>query len=147
MVNNESLPKYYRYARSIAKDLGDDLLHHVLIKIHGKEIKHLDAYIYRTMLNEFRNKSSEFNKQYKSKEPIIEYHNSGGYDVHLLNKIFLQLEMEGYSIEVNIFKDCFLNSSIRTVSEKTQVDRRTITKICKFIQNEITTRYRQLDNH
>lgn len=146
MISTESLPKYYRYARSIAKDLGDDLLHHVILKIHGKSINHIDSYIYRTMLNEFNNKNSEFNKTYRSKEPVVEYHESNGYDVHILNKIFLQLEMEGYKLEVRIFKDCYLGSSIRTMSDQMNVDRRTIRKICKFVQDEITTRYRQLDN-
>ena len=68
------------------------------------------------------------------------------YDSQLLHKILLQLEIEGYATEVRVYKDCIFNSSIYVLSKKSKVNRRTITKICKFIENEIRIRYERLDN-
>lgn len=146
-MNIQNIDKYYKYARSIAKELGEDLLHHVIINLQGKKITHLDAYIYRAMRNEWVNPKSSFNKLYKSQEDIIEYSDSTvRYDSILLHKILLELETEGYGVEVDVFKDCYLASSVNDVAIRTKTNHRTIIKICNFVKNEIICRYKQLDN-
>lgn len=146
-MNLENLEKYYKYARSIANDLGEDLLHHVLLNIQGKKIEHIDAYIYRSMRNEWVNQKSRFNKLYRFKDEIIDYSESCvKYDAILLHKILLELENEGMELEVTVFKDCYLGSSINDVSIRTKTCHRTIIKICNFVKDEIIHRYKQLDN-
>lgn len=139
--------KYYKYARSIAGSLGNDLYHHVLIKIQGKEVKHMDSYIYRSMLNEFHDKKSSFSKLYN---PIvvdkIDDIESKSYDVLILYSILLSLENEGFTLEVAVFKDCYFGSSVQKVVNKTKLSKRTIVKICTFVKSEIVKRYGTMDN-
>jgi hypothetical protein len=140
--------KYYKYARKIAGCLGDDLFHHVYIKIQGKDIQHLDSYIFTAMRNEFHDKRSSFYKQYRQTHQEIEnntvqeeFEQINNYDTITLQTVLLSLEIEGYEIEVKTFKECYFIGSKRSFSIKTGIDIRTIDKICNFVINEIKKRY------
>jgi hypothetical protein len=140
--------KYYKYARKIAGCLGDDLFHHVYIKIQGKDIQHLDSYIFTAMRNEFHDKRSSFYKQYRQTHQAIENNtvqeeieHINNYDTITLQTVLLSLEIEGYEIEVKTFKECYFIGSKRSFSIKTGIDIRTIDKICNFVINEIKKRY------
>lgn len=99
------------------------------------------------MRNEWIDQGSSFNKLYNPKEQIVEYSESTiKYDSILLHKILLELENEGYDVEVTVFKDCYLGSSINDVANKTKTHRETILKICNFVKNEILNRYKLLDS-
>jgi hypothetical protein len=140
--------KYYKYARKIAGSLGEDLFHHVYIKIQGKDIQHLDSYIFTAMRNEFHDKRSSFYKQYRQQHQEIESNtvqeeieHINNYDTITLQTVLLSLEIEGYEIEVKTFKECYFIGSKRSFSIKTGIDIRTIDKICNFVINEIKKRY------
>ena len=149
-MTNKSIEKYYRYAEFLAGENGKDLLHHVYLDLPDN-IRHQDAYIWKCLVNAYYNKNSTYNKLYTSlgvelfedvelihEEPCL-------FDAQLLHKILLQLEIEGYTTEVKVYKDCILNSSMYVLSKKTKVCRQTITKIVNFIENEIRERYALLD--
>jgi len=150
LINN--LDKYYAYAERISKDLGKDIVHHLATEI-PEDVKHPSAYIKTCIRNSFFNKRSTFNKLYlhafedelQEIEDITVHFKT--YDAILLHKIFLEMEIEGNTLEVSIFKDCYLGSSIREFSNETNIDRRIITKICKFVQDEVFRRYTELDSH
>jgi hypothetical protein len=140
--------KYYKYARKIAGSLGEDLFHHVYIKIQGKDIQNLDSYIFTAMRNEFHDKRSSFYKQYRQTHQEIEnntvqeeFEQINNYDTITLQTVLLSLEIEGYEIEVKTFKECYFIGSKRSFSIKTGIDIRTIDKICNFVINEIKKRY------
>ena len=150
-MTNKSIEKYYRYAEYLAGKNGKDLLHHVYLELPDN-IRHEDAYVWKCLVHAYYGKNSTYNKLYnplgteliedveqKFEDPCL-------FDSQLLHKILLQLEIEGFTTEVRVFKDCTLNSSIRVLSAKSKINRRTITKICKFIENEIRIRYERLDN-
>jgi hypothetical protein len=140
--------KYYKYAKKIAGCLGEDLFHHVYLKIQGKDIQHLDSYIFTAMRNEFHDKRSSFYKQYRQTHQEIENNTVqeeieqiNNYDTITLQTVLLSLEIEGYEIEVKTFKECYFIGSKRSFSIKTGIDIRTIDKICNFVINEIKKRY------
>jgi hypothetical protein len=135
-----NLEKLYKYAKSIAGDDGEDLLHHCFLLIQGKEIKHFETYLYRVMLNEYTNKKSSYNKQLQTIVEVDESETSE-YDINTLHTILLILENEGYQMHVKIFKECYFVSSISSFSKKTNIDRRVIAKICNFVKSEIKKRY------
>ncbi len=145
-VNNIEL--YYSYAERIAPGYGHDIVHHICTEIPNK-VDNIDAYVHTSIRNAYRNKHSSFNRLFNPqliKElPDIE---SDGvtYDSILLHTIFLEMEIEGFSLEVSVFKDCYFGSSIAKFSKKTGINERTIVKICKFVRNEIIRRYTVLDN-
>lgn len=146
----EQIAKYYGYAQSIAGDLGADLFHHILCDLPDN-IQHMDAYIFRSMFNAWINNKSSFNKLYRipdyidpsDQAEIIQHHSK--YDSFLLHKILLELEIEGFDTEVMLYKEVRLTSNIVKVSERIGINRRTITKIINFIEDEIRTRYANLD--
>jgi hypothetical protein len=148
-VNN--IERYYQYAERIAPGYGHDIVHHIATEIKDN-VKNIDAYVETCIRNSYRNKKSSFNRLYRPHiyeelADVQEYeYNGSKYDAILLHRIFLEMEMQGFDLHVSVFKDCFLGGSIRKFSERTQIDRRTITKICKFAQNEIIRRYTELDN-
>lgn len=150
-LSNEQISKYYSQAKTIAGELGNDLLHHVILKL-PTELKHPDTYIFKCMINEWIDPQSKFNKLHRLNNPYIsedieEYiaEPFTKYDAILLHKILLELEIEGYILEVAVYKESALVSSYSKVSRNTKVNRITITKICKFVENEIRTRYALLD--
>ena len=132
--------KLYKYARKIAGEDGEDLLHHCFLLVYNKEIEHFETYMYRVMLNEFTNQNSSYNKQ---RQTIVEVDEteSSEYDINTLHTILLQLETEGYQMHVKIFKECYFVSSISSFSNKSNIDRRVIAKICNFVKQEIKKRY------
>jgi hypothetical protein len=146
-----SIDEFYQYAEKIAPGYGKDIVHHIATELPN-DIKNINAYVHTSIRNAWRNKRSSFNKIYRPQQyqelpdvPEIEY-NGTKYDAILLHRIFLELEIEGYSLEVSVFKDCYLGSSITAFAEKTDIDYRVIKKICNFTKNEIIKRYRELDN-
>ena len=149
-IKSKDIDIYYKLARNIAGELGDDLLHQVLLNIPStKRIDNMTTYIWRSLRNEFYNRNSQFNRLYKPHQEIrldqdFEQIEStiSNYDIFTLHTILLQLEIEGYEMEVQIFKDCRLTKSNRAIAKKTQVDVRTLEKICKFVESEIKQRYK-----
>ena len=139
------IERYYGYARSIAGENGNDLLHQVLLRlpdtldtsIHQR----LDRYIYLCLKNEFINKNSEFNKLYNppDAQPIESV--GSGYDAIQLHYILLQLEVEGFEKEVSIFKEAYFSTNEFTVSKKDGMSRHKVKMVCNFIKNEIQKRY------
>jgi hypothetical protein len=146
----DRIEQYYDYAERIAPGLGRDIVHHIAMEL-PQNIQNIDAYVHTSIRNAYRNKRSSFNRLYRPEDyselPDIQdvSYNDKTYDAILLHTVLLELEIEGYSLYVSVFKDCYLGSSIRDFAERTGIDRRTITKICKFVQNEITKRYSDLD--
>tara|TARA_R110000868_G_scaffold279203_1_gene539290 strand:- start:33794 stop:34243 length:450 start_codon:yes stop_codon:yes gene_type:complete len=140
----------YLYANRIAGELGNDLVHHVYLETQGKHFNNRNAYFKTCIRNQYYNKDSTFNKLYRLDE--LELHDiedvhiiSDNYDSQLLHRIFLQLEMEGYSNQVQVYKDCKLVGSIHRFSKESKINERTITKICNFVHNEIIRRYNDMD--
>jgi hypothetical protein len=145
-----SFDEIYSYANKIAGELGNDLVHHVYLKMHDKSIKNHNAYFKTCIKNDYYNKDSTFNRLYRLDELEINdiedvYVISDNYDSQLLHKIFLQLEIEGYSKHVQVYKDCKLVGSVSKFTKASKINERTITKICKFVHNEIIKRYNALD--
>lgn len=145
-LTTDQINKYYGYAYSIAGDLYMDLFHHVYLELPDN-IKHPDAYIYRSMFNAYTNKKSTFNKLYHitDNEPCdsvpITTSSHSKYDSFLLHKILLELEQDGFDREVLVYKEVKFTSNIVEFSKKVNINRRTISKIINFIDNEIRTRY------
>tara|TARA_R110000772_G_scaffold123755_14_gene230175 strand:- start:2695 stop:3153 length:459 start_codon:yes stop_codon:yes gene_type:complete len=145
------LDKYYGYARKIAGKLGEDLLHHVICenglleKLKDVHLNAVDRYVYLTLLNEYTNKKSKFYRLYirPELEPVeIDDAPTKGYDTIPINTILLILELEGYELEVKVFRECyFLNRSELSFSKRSGTDYRAIQKMCKFVKNEIRKRY------
>jgi len=150
-LTHAQITKYYGYAQSIAGDLGPDLFHHILCALPDN-IQHMDAYIFRSMFNAWINNKSSFNKLYRipdyidpcDQEEIIQHHSK--YDSFLLHKILLDLEIEGFDTEVLLYKEVRLTSNIVKVSKRIGVNRRTISKIVNFIEDEIRHRYADMDS-
>lgn len=150
-MTNKSIEKYYRYAKSIAGEQGEDLFHHVFLDLPDK-MNYPDSYVWTCLWNSYHNKLSTYNLQNNPKfvfdvpevEEVIEL--CVKYDSLLLHKILLQMEIEGYNVEVKVYKDCTLNSNISAFSKKAKLNARTITKICNFVEQEIRIRYALLDN-
>jgi hypothetical protein len=95
------------------------------------------------MVNEYRNKSSAFNKQFNIKQKYIEIGEteSSGYCVDRVHKLLLELKIEGYSREVNVFTECFFNGGRNAFAKKTGLDWKVIDKICNFVKQELIKRY------
>jgi len=141
----DNIDYFYRYAESLCPSLGRDVVHHVSTEI-PLELNHPKTYITQSIRNALFNKYSSFNKLYNPTDEEIHYSDEGQkYDALLLHRILLELEIDGYSLHVSVFKDCYLGTSINSVAQKTKTDRRYIKKICKFVQNEIRTRYTELE--
>ena len=138
----EQLDYFYRYAESISPSLGKDVVHHIATEI-PQDLKHPKTYITTCIRNAIFNKESTFNKLYNPQDVFFDCEQIGlrKYDAMTLHKILLELEIEGYSLHVSVFKDCFLGTSISQVAQKTNTDRRYIKKICTFVQKEIQERY------
>ena len=152
-MTDKSIEKYYRYAEFLAGENGKDLLHHVYLEL-PEDLSHInnpDTYIQKCLFHAYYGKTSSYNKlqtllvseltddiEQTHEEPCL-------FDSQLLHKILLQLEIEGYVLEVRVYKDCKLNISIRSLSKKLDIDRRDVTKIVNFIENEIRERYALLD--
>tara|TARA_R110002020_G_C15993039_1_gene749497 strand:- start:247 stop:705 length:459 start_codon:yes stop_codon:yes gene_type:complete len=146
---NYNLDKYYGYARKIAGDLGEDLVHHLVIE--GDILNRLqtvqakDRYMYVTLFNAYTNSSSSFYKKYiKPTKEIIEADTtpSSGYDIIPIHTILLSLENEGNNMEVKVFKECYLlGKSEYEFSKRSGIDYRVIVKMCNYIKNEIRERY------
>lgn len=144
------LNEVYLYAKRIAGELGNDLVHHVYLESYHQNPKNKTAYLKNSIKYQYYNKNSTFNKLYRLDEcdlnDIEDVHViSDNYDSQLLHKILLQLEMEGYSKQVQVYKDCKLVGSVYNFSRESKISRQTITKICNFVHNEIITRYNALD--
>jgi len=145
----ENLDKYYAYAKKIAGDLGEDLLHYLIAeknlieKTSSENCKHVDSYVYTALRNEFYSKTDKFNKIYRpNNDTDFDDTPSGGYDSVAMHTILLKLEIEGYNMEVKVFKECYLlNSNEYDFSRRSKTDRRSIENICKFVKNEIKERY------
>jgi len=153
-MTTKSIEKYYRYAEFLAGENGKDLLHHVYLELPEdlSYIKNPDTYIQKCLFHAYYGKTSSYNKLHNllvselTDDIEQTYEEPCLFDSQLLHKILLQLEIEGYTTEVRVYKDCMLNSSIRVLSKKSNIHRQTITKICKFIENEIRIRYERLDS-
>jgi len=147
----QRLDKYYGYAFKIAGALGEDLMHHVIIE--NKLIERcdkvnenaLDRYVYLALEREYHSKKSKFFRLYIKPERNVQDFDdtpTKGYDTIKLHTFLLQLENEGYSMEVRVFKECYLlGSSEYEFSKRSNTHRDSIRKICKFIKNEIVKRY------
>lgn len=150
-MNIENIDELYTYAKHLAGDLGCDLVHHVLVEQVNKRYSKDLAYTKYCIRNAYYNPKSTFNKLYN---PLgmdelhdIEdiHHDTNNYDSQLLHRIFLELELEGYGLEVQVYKDCTLVGSLTKLSKSTKLNPRTITKITKFVHNEIIRRYTELE--
>jgi len=138
------LDKYYGYARSIAGSDGVDLLHDLLLRL-PKNLdtsipQRLDRYIYLSLSNEYHNKKSAFNKLYYPLKEEVEYF-EGGYDIVQLNKILLELEIDGFEKEVMIFRDSYFGSNEYTVSKQENMTRYKVKRACDTIKQQIKERY------
>lgn len=146
-----SIEKYYQYAKGIARDKGEDLLHHLIVesnileKLKNVHAKARDRYMYRALLNEYTNKKSKFYRVYiRPDVEKIEPDTSpvNGYDIIPVHTILLSLENEGYKLEVKVFKECYLTKTNKSeLARRTGTDKRAITAICDFVKNEIKKRY------
>jgi len=147
----DNLNKYYGYARKIAGDLGEDLLHYLIaekgliektVKVHPNA---LDRYVYTSLLRTFTDKSGMFYRSYLKplREPVeIDDTPAKGYDSIAMHTILLKLENEGYNLEVKVFKECYLlGRSELSFSKRSGTDYRVIRKMCKFVKDEIKKRY------
>ena len=125
----ERIDKYYGYARKIAGDLGEDLMHHVILEsdlLNKSEQVHenaLNRYVHVTLQNAYTNRR-------------------GGFDIMPVHTILLALENEGHKLEVKVFKECYLlGKSELSFSKRTNTDYRVIRKMCKFVKDQIKERY------
>lgn len=146
----DRIESFYSYAERLAPGYGHDVVHHI-IDIIPSNIKQIDPYVKKTIRNELFNRSSSFNRLFR---PIhfnelvdVEQIESSieNYDAILLHRIFLEMEIDGYELEVKVFKDCYLGSSVDGFSKQSKLSRKTITKICNFVKHEIIRRYTELD--
>jgi len=148
-----NIQKLYKYANSIAGELGPDLFHHVYLELAGKEIEFPETYFYTVMSREFKNADSKFNKQHRIREsgsfPALpdEETEFPNYDIFLLYNIFQQLDNEGYGMEVQVYKECKFNTSAIHLAQATGVNKRTILKICNFVKHQIKTRYESIESN
>lgn len=150
-MNIENIDELYSYAKRIAGCLGCDLVHHVLLEMPDKPIRNRTTYLKACIRYQYFNRESTFNKLYN---PIgldeisdIEdvHHQPDKYDSQLLHRILLEMEREGYGMEVQVYKDCTLVSSVVGFARNVNLNPRTITKITKFVHNEIIRRYTELE--
>ena len=138
--------KLYAFAYKIAGQNGDDLLHHTLVEndfFRKVDAVNIYAYIYQVMRNEYYNKKSNFNKKYNLRQDEIEVFefDSTGYSIQDVHRILLQLENEGYNMQVSVFRESFFNIGLNKLAERTDVHQRTIRRINKWVSNEIKQRY------
>ena len=147
------MDKLYSIAKSIAGELGKDLVHHTFLLMPDIDLQNNAGYFVRSMINEYYNKNSKFNKLYSVNsypltDNIQDEFNTDCviYDANLLHKIFLELESEGLAYEVGIFKESTLVSSQTKVAKRLKKSRcMTIHPICKMITEEIRKRYEVLN--
>lgn len=147
----QRIDKYYGYSKKIAGSLGSDLMHFLisdkdlLEKVEKVNDKALDRYVYLALHREYTDKSSKFYKKYIKPDTCtvqIDDTPSNGYDTIPIHKILLQLEIEGYELQVKVFKNCyFLGVSEFEFSRRSGTDYRAIKKICNFVKDEIRKRY------
>jgi hypothetical protein len=147
----ERIDKYYGYAHKIAGDLGQDLVHFLisdkglLEKTKNVHQKALDRYVHVSLEREYRDKSSKFYKKYVKPDVStdqIDDTPTKGYDTIPIHRILLELEIEGHTYEVKVFKQCyFLNISELEFSRRSAVDYRVIRKMCTFVKDQIRERY------
>lgn len=146
----DNIESFYCYAECLAPGYGHDVVHHI-IDIVPDNVKQIEPYVKKTIRNELFNRKSSFNKLFRpiNLDELIDveqiefkYKN---YDAILLHRIFLEMEIEGYELQVQVFKDCYFGSSVYSFSKQSKLSRKFITKICKFVQDEIIRRYTLLD--
>lgn len=150
-MNTENIQELYAYAKRIAGELGQDIVHHILLEHTNRQYPKQTAYLKSCIKNAHYNPKSTFNKLYNPHrmDELIDiediHHQSDNYDPQLLHRIFLQLEMEGYELEVQVYKDCTFVTNEHQFSINSNLSRKTITKITKFVHNEIIRRYTELE--
>lgn len=146
----DRIESFYAYAERLAPGYGHDVVHHI-IDIVPSNVKQIDPYVKKTIRNELFRRNSSFNRLFR---PIhfnelvdVEQIESSieNYDAILLHRIFLEMEIDGYGLEVKVFKDCYLGSNISNFSKQSKLSRRFVTKICNFVKYEIIRRYTELD--
>lgn len=146
----DRIESFYIYAERLAPGYGHDVVHHIIDSVPDK-VEYLDTYVKKSIYNELFRRNSSFNRLFRpihfnelvdveQVESFIE-----NYDAILLHRIFLEMEIDGYGLEVKVFKDCYLGSSVTQYCKRIKMNHRTITKICNFVKNEIIRRYTELD--
>jgi DNA-directed RNA polymerase specialized sigma24 family protein len=138
-ISNEDYKRFLVMAKVIAGKDAQDILHDSLIKIEGKFIRDFDSYLFRTMKNCYL----DFLKREKkiALAPIVEYFETETPSIDYLNQVLLQLENEGYKEQVAIFKEAYFVSNRHKVAKRTKRNYKTVSKYCRFIQEEIKKRY------
>lgn len=137
--------RLYKYANKIAGTNGADLLHHCLANFDTSKAKDFYSYMYGVMRNQYIDKKSSFNKLFLRQEiPDFNIDSIDSYDINILHTILHELEIQGYKNEVSLFKECKFVSSVYQVSLKRKIPRARLTKICKFIIDEIHRTYPKL---
>lgn len=146
MIDLKHIDKYYLIANKIGGELGNDLLHHVLINFENKRNLsgvELTKYLTTILKNEFRNPKSTFNRLYQCVGINPECENTKYYDTNQLNRILDELISEGHEYKVNFFRDMLYNKiTVKEIAEEMGVSRKYIYKnFLTFVKNEIKKRY------
>jgi hypothetical protein len=147
------MDKFYLIAKSIAGELGNDLVHHTFLLMPDIDLEINGGYFVNAMKLQYYSKRSSFNKNFRPDYSPLNFDltdtiedESIKYDANLLHKIFLELEIDGLGYEVGIYKEATLVSSQIKVAKRLKKSRwRTISPICKQINNEIRKRYEILN--
>ena len=138
-LTSEQYSKFLKMAKVIAGVHAQDILHDALILIDGKQMEDIDSYIFITMRNRYINFLKEEKKHLH--EPIIEYYETDTPSIHYLNQVLLELENEGFTNEVSIFKESNFGSNMTTAAKRIGRSYGYVFYKCKFIKEEIKKRY------
>lgn len=142
--------KLYTSAENIGGDLGSDLLHHVFIQVESKlnGIDNKEGYIYRVMINQWKNRNSDFCKKYRNlyKEYTPKELPLSNINTEILHQIISDIENEGFELEVFVFRE-HLKKTTKELTESIGIRYVTAKKIINFVTAEIKKRYERDSAH
>lgn len=140
---NIDLNKFYAIGKTLAGDNGEDLVHICYERLMMKDVKpkDLDAYFYRMMTNQVKEKSSRFNKNYSRRNDKqfdsleCEYFE---IDTYQINETIRELKKEGYyHYSVKAFEELAQTRNYQEFTRKTGIRYETLIRIVTFVRNRI----------
>jgi len=146
------LNKFYDIGKTLAGDNGEDLVHICYERLMMKDVKpkDLDAYFYKMMVNQVREKSSLYNKNYSKRNEHdfdsleCEYFEA---DTEQIQEIIKQLKKEGrYLYAVKAFEELAQTRNYQEFTRKTGIRYETLIRITTFVRKQIIKRYDASNN-
>lgn len=135
--------KFYSIGKQLAGDNGEDLVHICYERLMMKKIQpnDLDGYFYRMMVNQVKEKSSLYNRNYsRNSKKDFDTLECEYFDINIeqIKEIIKELKKEGrYLYSVKAFEELAQTRNYLEFTRKTGIRYETLIRITTFIRKKI----------